>query len=155
MLLPILHSLPPELSDVNVTMGYPLRNTPLYNLLDLLIDMQLQRKGNYFSHRQVTPILAHAYILALEKEEAQKIRYSIISANRVFISQEELMRENTILQELFQVVEPEKASAYLLGIVKTLGASFADNQSFDREYAFHFHRHLSRLHEVLHDSGKH
>ncbi|MEQ9210805.1 MAG: PD-(D/E)XK nuclease family protein, partial [Pseudomonadales bacterium] len=34
-------------------------------------------------------------------------------------------------------------------------ASFTDNQSFDREYAFHFHRHLSRLHEVLHDSGKH
>ncbi|MBZ0245335.1 MAG: PD-(D/E)XK nuclease family protein [Cyclobacteriaceae bacterium] len=155
MLLPILHSLPPELSDVNVTMGYPLRNTPLFNLLDLLIDLQLQRKGDYFSHRQVTAILAHAYILALEKEEAQKIRYSIISANRVYISQEELIREHTILQDLFQMVEQEKASEYLLGIVKTLGASFTDNQSFDREYAFHFHQHLSRLHEVLHDSGKH
>ncbi|HCR54970.1 MAG TPA: PD-(D/E)XK nuclease family protein [Cytophagales bacterium] len=155
MLLPILHSLPPELSDVNVTMGYPLRNTPLYNLLDLLIDMQLQRKGNYFSHRQVTAILAHAYILALEKEEAQKIRYSIITANRIYIEQEELQREGTLLQDLFQLVPPEEASVYLLQIVKTLGASFNDSQSFDREYAFHFHRHLSRLHEVLHDTGKH
>lgn len=155
MLLPVLHSLPLELSSVNVTMGYPLRNTPLYNLLDLLIDMQLQRKGNYFNHRQVMAILAHAYILAFEREEAQKIKYSIIEANRIYISQEELIRENTILQEVFQVVEPEQASQYLLQMIKTLGASFTDAQDFDREYAFHFHRHLSRLHEVLHDSGKH
>lgn len=155
MLLPVLHSLPPELSDVNVTMGYPLRNTPLYNLLDLLIDLQLQRKKHYFSHRQVTAILAHAYILALEKKEAQNIRYSIIQANRIFISHEELQIENTLLKDLFQLVEPDQASVYLLQIVKTLGASFNDSQSFDREYAFHFHRHLSRLHEVLHDTGKH
>ncbi|MEZ4971729.1 MAG: PD-(D/E)XK nuclease family protein [Cyclobacteriaceae bacterium] len=155
MLLPVLHSLPPELPDVNVTMGYPLRNTPLYNLLDLLIEMQLQRKGAYFSHRQVTAILGHAYIIALEKEEAQKIRNSIVSANRVFISHEELIREETILTELFTIKEPEQASEYLIDIVKRLGASFSDRQSFDREYAFHFHRHLSRLHEVLQDSGKH
>lgn len=155
MLLPILHSLPPELAAVNVTMGYPLRNTPLYNLLDLLIDMQLQRKGDYFSHRQVTAILAHAYVLAIEKEEAQNIRHSIIAANRVFIPVEELQVENTPLLELFKVVEPAEASTYLLQIIKMLGASFTDKQSFDREYAFHFHRHLSRLHEVLHDTGKH
>lgn len=155
MLLPVLHSLPPELSDVNVTMGYPLRNTPLYNLLDLLIEMQLQQKSKYFSHRQVTAILGHAYILAIEKEEAQKIRNSIIAANRVFISQEELHIGNPLLQLLFQIKNPEEASTWLLEVVKTLGASFTDRQSFDREYAFHFHRHLSRLHEVLHDSGKH
>lgn len=155
MLLPILHSLPPELADVNVTMGYPLRNTPLYNLLDLLIDLQLQRKGDYFSHRQVTAILAHAYVLAIAKEEAQKIRNSIIYANRIFISQEELQIESPLFRDLFQLIEPADASTYLLQIVKTLGASFTDKQSFDREYAFHFHRHLSRLHEVLQDTGKH
>ncbi|HEY5691776.1 MAG TPA: PD-(D/E)XK nuclease family protein [Cyclobacteriaceae bacterium] len=155
MLLPILSSLPPELGDVNVTMGYPLRNTPLYNLLDLLIELQLQRKGNYFSHRQVTAILAHAYVLAIEKEEAQNIRNSIIKANRIFISQEELQIEISLFQDLFRLIEPTEASTYLLQIVKTLGASFTDKQSFDREYAFHFHRHLSRLHEVLHDTGKH
>lgn len=155
MLLPVLHSLPPELSDVNVTMGYPLRNTPLYNLLDLLIEMQLQRKGNYFSHRQVTAILGHAYIVAIAKDEAQKIRNSIISSNRVFISVEELQLEDTLLHMLFQEKEPGEASVYLLEIVKRLGASFTDRQSFDREYAFHFHRHLARLHEVLDDSGKH
>lgn len=155
MLLPILHSLPPELADVNVTMGYPLRNTPLYNLLDLLIELQLQRKGIYFSHRQVTVILNHAYVLAIEKQEAQNIRNSIIAANRVFISHEELQVENTLLHGLFQIMEPHQASAYLLEVVKRLGASFTSRQSFDREYAFHFHRHLSRLHEVLQDSGKH
>ncbi|MEQ9591858.1 MAG: PD-(D/E)XK nuclease family protein [Cyclobacteriaceae bacterium] len=155
MLLPVLHSLPPALGAVNVTMGYPLKNTPLYNLLDLLIEMQLHRKKDYLSHRQVTAILAHAYILASAKEEAQKIRYSIISANRVFIPVESLQLESAILRLLFKVVEPEGASSYLLDVIRTLGSSFTDAQSFDREYAFHFHRHLSRLHEVLDDSGAH
>ncbi|MEQ8423563.1 MAG: PD-(D/E)XK nuclease family protein, partial [Cyclobacteriaceae bacterium] len=155
MLLPILQPLPPELADVNVTMGYPLRNTPLYNLLDLLIEMQLQRKGNYFSHRQVTAILAHAYVLAIEKDEAQKTRSGIISANRIFISHEELQQAGVLLPQLFQLKDSAEASTYLLQIIKTLGASFTDQQSFDREYAFHFHRHLSRLHEVLDDTGKH
>jgi len=155
MLLPILHSLPPELSDVNVTMGYPLRNTPLYNLLDLLIEMQLQRKGDHFSHRQVTAILAHAYILSIEKEEAQKIRNGIISANRIHINNEELRQAGILLPDLFQLVDSAEASGYLLQIIKKLGASFTDKQSFDREYAFHFHRHISRLHEVLDDTGKH
>ncbi|MBX2910919.1 MAG: PD-(D/E)XK nuclease family protein [Cyclobacteriaceae bacterium] len=155
MLLPVLHSLPPGLPDVNVTMGYSLGNTPLYNLLDLLIELQLHRSGSHFSHRQVTAILAHAYVLNFVKEQAQEIKYGIIEANRVYIPQEELALPHTLLEELFQLVGPEGASEYLLGVVKTLGTSFSDGQGFDKEYAFHFYRHLSRLHEVLHEAGKH
>lgn len=152
MLLPVLHSIPASLDEVNVTMGFPLRNTPLYTLLDLMIELQLFRKGNSFSHRQVTPILGHAYILALAKEQAQFIRNGIIRNNRVYIHANELQEDKNILLEIFQEVEPNNASGYLLGVVQQLGASFSTDQSFDREYAFHFHRHLARLHELLDQS---
>lgn len=155
MLLPVLQSLPPFLSDVNVTMGFPLRNTPLYNLLDLLLEMQLYEKKGAFSHRQVSAILGHAYIASLVGEACQELRISIIRNNRIFIPVAELQHEHSFFERLFAIVEPAAASTYLLDVVQTLGAHFTDRQSFDREYAFHFHRQLSRLHEVLSQSGAH
>lgn len=155
MLLPILHSLPPSLENVNVTMGYPLRNTPLYNLLDLLLELQVQRKGNYFSHRQVTAILGHAYIQAVDNSNALRLRKEIIDKNRVFLTADDLHVENSILAEIFKIIEPVQATEYLVKVIDRLGAGFSEQQSFDREYAFHFHRHLSRLHEILKESSNH
>jgi hypothetical protein len=153
MLLSVMHSLPEALESVNVTMGYPLRNTPLCNLLELLLDLQINRRGDTFSHRQVTAILAHAYVLSQDEVNATHLRLNIIHRNRVYIAAAELQKEKSILELLFQPVKPEGIATYLLEIVQTLGASFSDRQSFDREYAYHFHRHLSRLHEVLNDAS--
>jgi len=155
MLLPILHSLPPDLEHINVTMGYPLRNTPLYNLLDLLLELHVQRKGDYFGHRQVTAILGHAYIQAIDEVNALHIRKEIIEKNRVFIAAKELQIADSILSNIFNIIEPDQATEYLLTVTRQLGSSFTDRQSFDREYAFHFHRHLSRLQEILKDSSTH
>ncbi|CAN5448568.1 PD-(D/E)XK nuclease family protein [soil metagenome] len=155
MLLPVLHSLSPQFDNVNVTMGYPLRNTPLYNLLDLLLELQLQRKGDYFSHRQVTAILAHAYVLAIDGPNAHRLRNNILDTNRVFIPAGDLQIEGSILNDIFKIIEPPQASEYLLQNIVRMGSIFNDTQSFDREYAFHFHRHLSRLQEVLSDSTNH
>ncbi len=153
VLLSVMHSLPEVLDSVNVTMGYPLGSTPLCNLLELLLDLQINRKEDRFSHRQVTAILAHAYVLSHDEEQATALRLDIIHQNRVYIAAVELQKEKSILQTLFQPVDAEGIAAYLLEIVQKLGARFEDRQSFDREYAFHFHRHLSRLHEVLNESG--
>ncbi len=149
MLLPMMNSLPDSLETVNVSMGFPLRSTPLYNLLDLVIEMQVQRKGQSFSHRQVTAILGHAYFLSLAGDEAQRMNDDIVKRNRVFVPLNELSGLQPFMKEVFKVVEPGEASAYLLKIVEELGASFADKHGFDKEYAFHFHKHISRLHEVL------
>ena len=153
VLLSVMHSLPQALENVNVTMGYPLGSTPLCNLLELLLDLQINRREDLFSHRQVTAILAHAYVLSHDEEIATLLRLDIIHRNRVFIAAAELRKENSILHLLFKPVGAEEIASHLLEIVQMLGARFEDRQSFDREYAFHFHRHLSRLHEVLNESG--
>ena len=153
MLLSVMHSLPEGLESVNVTMGYPLRSTPLYNLLELLLDLQINRSGESFSHRQITAILAHAYVLSQDEAHATELRLDIIHRNRIYVGAAELQKEGSILQTIFQIVQPEGLAIYLLDIVQRLGTTFEDKQSFDSEYAFHFHRHLSRLHEVLNESG--
>ncbi|MCC7224080.1 MAG: PD-(D/E)XK nuclease family protein [Chitinophagales bacterium] len=44
LLFPMLYALPPNIETVNVTMGYPLRHTPAYQLLETLVMLQKTRK---------------------------------------------------------------------------------------------------------------
>jgi CRISPR/Cas system-associated exonuclease Cas4 (RecB family) len=152
MLLPVLHSLPKELEDINVTMGFPLRETPLFNLLDLVIEMQCKKRKAGFSHREVNALLGHSYIDALAGKEAEGKYEDIVNRNRVFVPEKELKGEAGIFDLLFRDVEARNATGYLLELVEYLGASFSDRQSFDREYAFHFYQHISRLHTIFSES---
>lgn len=48
LLLPVLHSLPPEVGDVNVTKGFPLAHTPAFSLIsrELDADVSSEATGN-------------------------------------------------------------------------------------------------------------
>ncbi|MFN5170624.1 MAG: PD-(D/E)XK nuclease family protein [Cyclobacteriaceae bacterium] len=154
LLLPVLHSLPEELTSINVTMGFPLRATPLFTLLDLLIEMQVRRKGDLFSYREVSAILGHPYVMALAEKESNGFQNEIVSRNRVRLPASELQATHALFQLAFQPVEPPQAVSYLLDLVQYLGASFTDKQSFDREYAYHFYQHLARLKLIFQDSDR-
>jgi hypothetical protein len=149
MLLPLMHSMPEELQDINVTMGFPLRFTPLFSLIDLIIEMQLKRRGESFSHREVNAILGHPYVLALGGEAARSAQSEIIRKNRVFAQIRDLQKGEHIFSLIFTRADPENATDYLLEIIRFLGASFSDKRTFDREYAYHFHQQVSRLHAIL------
>ena len=41
LLLPVLHSIPKHVNNLNVTMGFPLSQTPVYSFIDALIDLQI------------------------------------------------------------------------------------------------------------------
>ncbi|MEI9920625.1 MAG: PD-(D/E)XK nuclease family protein [Bacteroidota bacterium] len=160
MLLPMMHSLPDELLDINVTMGFPLRDTPLFNLLDQVIEMQVKKRtspvtrATGFNHREVNAILGHAYFLALAEHEAQHRITDIVRNNRVYVPIEELLGEDPIFATFFKPVDSAQATDYLLELVEHLGSRLTDKKSFDREYAYHFHQHISRLHTIFSVSEK-
>lgn len=154
MLLPIMHSLPGDLEDINVTMGFPLRETPLFNLLDQVIEMQIKKRTNAFKHREVTAILGHAYFQALAEHEAQERVIQIVKNNRVYVAIEDLLGTDPIFPIVFKPIDSSQATSYLLEIVEHLGARFSDKKSFDREYAYRFHQHISRLHSIFTTSEK-
>jgi hypothetical protein len=154
MLLPMMHSLPDDLRDINVTMGFPLRDTPLFNLLDQVIEMQVKKRTKSFSHREVNGILGHAYFLALAEFEAQDRMTQIVRNNRVYVPIEELLGKDPIFETFFKPIESAHATDYLLELVEHLGSRLTDKKSFDREYAYHFHQHISRLHSIFAVSEK-
>lgn len=154
MLLPVMHALPEELGSVNVTMGFPLRATPLFTLLDLIIDMQIRQRDQLLAYREVSGILTHAYVMAVAGKESQAFQNLIVEQNRVRIPAAELQTVHPLFHLIFQTVAASGAAQYLLDVIQYFGASFTDKQGFDREYAFHFYQQLARLQMIFRESDR-
>ncbi|HEY6161940.1 MAG TPA: PD-(D/E)XK nuclease family protein [Bacteroidia bacterium] len=101
LLFPVLHSLPSYIENVNVTMGYPLRNTPFAGLVEVLFNLHEYSRGNKkekeeeftrFYHRELLRLLSHPYIKFLFAEPGftTKLRQAIIKRNYVFVSVKDL-----------------------------------------------------------------
>ncbi|HSW67272.1 MAG TPA: hypothetical protein VLH16_01690, partial [Bacteroidales bacterium] len=64
LLMPVLNSLPDNISSFNVTMGYPIRLTPIYALIEIIFEMHLHsveysEKSNNIDERG---LIAHYYL---------------------------------------------------------------------------------------------
>ena len=62
LLLPVLQSLPPELGNVNVTMGYPLKQSVLFSFIQTFFLIQIDlaiHQDRDVSHEQVQAFLQH------------------------------------------------------------------------------------------------
>lgn len=122
LLIPLLHALPPNISELNITMGYPLSLTPAYEMIDSLITMHLHAIGKIqnmdmgvvrseinlkFYFRDLLRVLRHPYIystgLAQIENYAAAINH-ILSSGKTFITCREVV-------DYFNVSED---SAYLL-----------------------------------------
>ena len=64
ILLPLMHSLPPEADKVNITSGFPLAMTPVASLVMLLFDLYtlgLRKKGTTLNPHHLKKLMAHPY----------------------------------------------------------------------------------------------
>lgn len=123
LLFPVLHSLPENLKDINVTMGYPLKNTPVAGYFDLVFAMHenglklAQGKTNYsFYHSDVVKLLSHAYtataLFTVSKEYTiRPVLQAIQQRNIVFIGLK-------MLKAIFEEFKCEKEFEVLNGIFK-------------------------------------
>jgi CRISPR/Cas system-associated exonuclease Cas4 (RecB family) len=160
LLIPVLSSLPAEITEVNVTLGYPFRYTPVYSFFEALLTMQknvkLFKDGSYrFYHRDVTSLLNHPYVQKICGEEAVELSTYILQYNRVFLTREEVSTHE-YLTKLFSI---STSSSELLNFLTEIGSKTArlisDNPddptdgNFNREYWFTFITAANRLSDLL------
>lgn len=88
LLLPTLHSIPPKVQNLNITMGFPLVQTPIYSLIKALMELQLdgfnRDNGNY-SYKEVLAVLKHPYT-RLITDKASLVEEFIINKNRFYLT---------------------------------------------------------------------
>ncbi len=121
LLFPVLHSLPDDIQDINVTMGYPLKNTPASGYFDLVFNLHVnaiklsQGKEKYsFYHKDLLKLLSHPYtnILIFDKAQHHSVKpviRAIQDRNIVFAAfstLEKIARENEKQAAVFEILRP-------------------------------------------------
>lgn len=89
LLVPLLYSIPESVDDINVTMGYPLRQTLAYSFVERLLKLHARAKNDTtiteFYHADVTGILSHPYVMSADSESASVISADIIDKSMVYV----------------------------------------------------------------------
>ena len=89
-LLPaILNSIPEQVTQVNITMGLPLKDSGLYTFFKAFIDLQLNSTDNGWYHRHVLNILSNPFASLLlrtnSEDGASLLRRYIKNSNLIYI----------------------------------------------------------------------
>ncbi len=125
LLLPILNALPDGIPGFNVTMGYPLKQTSLFQLINLVFRLfenverfdqlnQNSQKGFYFT--DLLKILQHPYLsyfadtspIVRKIKESNKVFYPAITIKKIFNDQN--IDPAGVFSKLFSGLKPDISS---------------------------------------------
>ncbi|MCE2894956.1 MAG: PD-(D/E)XK nuclease family protein [Flammeovirgaceae bacterium] len=150
LLMPLLYSLPSAISSINVTMGFPLISTPYFSLIDFLFDLHRTKRKEEFYFKGVMAVLNHPYLNSMAGGEVAALKKFITSRNQVHLDEHVFEGEGTVLASIFRIVNEGDFIPYLLDVI-TLFATAPSNGMLDKEFAFYFHRILTKLQELAAD----
>jgi hypothetical protein len=148
-LLPVLHSIPEDYTSINITLGYPLKNTPAFSLVENLLAMQkttrTTREGKtWFYHRDVLALLRHQYMKTILEDGSQSLIHHLIASNQLFIEGSRL-NETPQLASIFQKIETTSAlTTYLNDLLVMVYRQLekqADKKAGNGIHLFFVHHH--------------
>lgn len=156
LLVPILSSLPDNGIDINITMGYPLKQTSVYTLLKCLMDLQKTSRENngtvLFHAPEVLNILNHHLIAEMYAEEKDLIS----KLNKTWYVSSDF-NSSGILRKIFTRHDhPASLSAWLreiLSVVALSAGETADDTELGirNEFIYRIVLSLNRLDAVIND----
>lgn len=102
LLQPVLHALPDNVKHINITMGFPLSQTPAYSFVNALMELHTSgynpNNGRYL-FAEVISVLKHPYTRQLSPE-AEKLEQNLTRDNRFYPLPSEVKQDN-VLELLF------------------------------------------------------
>lgn len=139
-LVPVLHSVPDSVADINVTMGYPFRLTTSYSFLERLTGLQARRRsrpaGVSYYHADVTGLLGHPFVQ--HDGRAAALAGEIAGSSEVYITGAGLAEGGGVLGAVFTPATGEwrGLSEYLLRVADAvIRALYASRKEEDEDAA--------------------
>lgn len=147
LLLPLLNAIPPEAGDFNITMGFPLQQSPVYNLFDSIFEMHVHATEGKsagearFYYRHLLAVLQHSYIQYLAGQQAlAPVISGIRNSNKPFAGISDLETagdQSEGLGKLLHLLMKKPVSVYgftrqLAGIINTLKSGLTEGTEKER-----------------------
>ena len=162
LLLPVLHSIPPEVKNVNITMGFPLAQTPVYSFVSALIELQTtgyRRDTGRYQYEAVQSVLKHPYTRQLSTS-AESLEKQLTRDNRFFPLPSEL-KQDIFLEQIFTPKSGISALCqYLTEMLREVAVLYRQEQETDdifnqlyRESLFKSYTLINRLLNLI-DNGE-
>lgn len=162
LLLPVLHSIPPEVKNVNITMGFPLAQTPVYSFVSALIELQTtgyRRDTGRYQYEAVQSVLKHPYTRQLSTS-AESLEKQLTRDNRFFPLPSEL-KQDIFLEQIFTPKTGISALCqYLTEMLREVAVLYRQEQETDdifnqlyRESLFKSYTLINRLLNLI-DNGE-
>lgn len=158
MLLPVMYSIPSHVKEINVTMGYPLKDAPVYPLLNGLFRLARGVRGEgqnrRFDARDVTDLLNQQMVRDLDAVAADELTSDIVRSNRLFVETTYLEKHES-LGFLFAVPDDIfEVSRWLQDILYRFFVHFSaegreEQHRMTREFIYHVYEAIGKLQELI------
>lgn len=162
LLQSVIHSLPQEVESINITIGYPLQQTPFYSLIQQLIQLQgigHPKQGDTYRLHYVLIALRHPYTRYIS-EKYTELLAKLDEQKRFYPSREFLSLDGDEgLTLLFRNLEEATASqdeynrkliTYLLDVLRTIGTHAKElNDPLFHESLYRTYTLLNRLQDLI------
>ena len=173
LLIPLLNSIPYGINAFNITMGYPLKLTPIYNLIELVFSLHQNSvkfqslksaKEPLFYHKDLQKLFSHNYFPALLlTDRYQDFVGNLTQQKKVFYTRFEVMGllsaslkpGSDNLAWLFESWQNESSKAIdcLLKLINSIRDTLSASKGIEIELLFAAYKILQRLRDVSKEEG--
>ena len=157
LLIPVLNSIPNFIKNINITMGYPIKNTQsiglVTNILKLWKESKLEDNERVFYYKNILSVLNHN-LLKSNSTEINNFNDYIIDNNLIYIKSSNINFKSEALKFVFNndLNNTELISNLILFIKNLLETIYQNNETtnkIEKEILFNIYFTLNRLNEVI------
>lgn len=155
LLQTVIHCIPPEAGKINITTGYPLAQSPVASLINVLL--MLQTSGHILNTDKyrlaaVKRVLRHPYAQYIS-ENHQTLLTHIETEKHYFPTRSELSMDDG-LSLLFTDIDDDPTNClltkWILNVLKRIGQQGKDNEdAFFQESVFRMYTLINRLSDLI------
>lgn len=162
LLFPVLHSLPQYIDTINVTMGYPLASTAIFDIIKQFIKLKVeyfQKNSGLYYHKHISTILRHPDVWEYDNHSAAKLIEIIKQKNTQYIEPQILLNTgNELFSYIFKPLESENTvDKMLTALLNILFLIFKknnpdveiDKQNIENEYIYLAYLRIKKFQELL------
>ena len=160
LLNPLLNSVPQEIDAVNITMGYPLKSTPMTGFFSQYLALHLKKDAQGWYFQQILDFISHPYTQILLDRDGKNRSFTISDTikknNWAFVTPSKLLSIPGVDKDLMQLFffEGDPGSKGFLGKCSALIQTLKDRLSVSKDtlglqYLYKFYTLFNQLQELV------
>ncbi len=146
LLIPLLNSIPSNVKNINVTMGYPLKNSNVYSFFYLLINIHTKNQNSFY-YKSIISLVSHELISPI-LNNGLDLREKIRQGNLIYMSKKDIIdldKENHLIYELLfskwtNAGDGINSCLKLIDLIKKYYSENPENDFINLELLYHINK---------------